>query len=98
MEAHERIGVQPVATRPVTPVDQHDLGVGVRNQRVGEGHPRRTGSHNEVVGLDFPHRLKATTRVARAVQLGGKSLRLGQQLNSPLAAAWVASGRESRVC
>ena len=55
MEAHERIGVEPVAARPVTPVDQHDLGVGVRDQRVGEGHPRRTGSDDEVVGLDFPH-------------------------------------------
>lgn len=48
MEAHERIGVQPVAPRPVTPVDQHDLGVAVRDQRVGEGHPRCTGSDDEV--------------------------------------------------
>ena len=55
VEANERIGVQPVAARPVKPVDQHDLGVRVRDQRVGEGHPRRTRTDNEVVGLDFPH-------------------------------------------
>ena len=55
MEPYERIGVQPVAARLVTPVDQNDLGVRVRDQRVGEGHPGRTGPDNEVVGLDLPH-------------------------------------------
>jgi hypothetical protein len=55
VEAHERIGVEPVAARPVTPVDEHDLGVRVRDQRVRERHPRRTRSDDEVIGLDFPH-------------------------------------------
>jgi hypothetical protein len=56
VEPHERIRVEPVAARPVTPVDQHDLGLGVRQERVGECHSRRTGSHDQVVGLDLPDR------------------------------------------
>ncbi len=60
VKADERISIQPVTARPVTPVDQHDLGVRVRDQRVGEGHPRGTGSDNHVVGLDFAHAPKAT--------------------------------------
>ena len=55
VEAHERIGVEPVAARPVPPVDEHDLGVRVRDQRVRERHPRRTRSDDQVIGLDFPH-------------------------------------------
>ena len=73
VEAHERIGVEPVAARPVPAVDQHDLGVGVRDQRVSEGHPRRTGSDDEVVGLDFPHpwrlRLLGRSRTPRDIRL-----------------------------
>ena len=66
MEADERVGVQPVAARSVTPVDEHDLGVRVRDQRVGERHSRRTGSDDEVVGLDFPHGSSLRPRIAAA--------------------------------
>ncbi len=47
--------VYPVAAWPVTPVDEHDLGGRVRDQRGRERHTGRSCSDNEVIGLDFPH-------------------------------------------
>jgi hypothetical protein len=39
----------------MTPLDEHDLGVRLRDQRVRERHPRRTRSDDKVVGLHFAH-------------------------------------------
>ena len=52
MELHERIGVEPVAARRFTTIDQRDMYVvGVIDQRVDERHAHRSGADNEVVGL-----------------------------------------------
>ena len=44
VQAHERVGVVPVAARTVAPVDHHHVGVGVGDQRIGERHPGRARS------------------------------------------------------
>jgi len=55
VKTNEWIGIQPVATRPMTPIDKHNLSVRVRNQRVHKRHPRRTRPHNEIVRLQLAH-------------------------------------------
>ena len=55
MEAHERIGVVPVAARAMAPIDHHNIGVGVGDQLVGERHARRTGPDHQVVRFESRH-------------------------------------------
>ena len=52
MQTHERIRLEPVPARRVSPVDHDDLGAGRVDQRVGEGHPRCAASDDEVVGFE----------------------------------------------
>ena len=52
VQLHERIGVEPVTAGPVPPIDHHDVGVGVLDQRVDEPHAERARADDEVVGLD----------------------------------------------
>ena len=52
MQTHERIRLEPVPARRVSPVDHHDLGAGRVDQRVGESHPRCAASDDEVVGFE----------------------------------------------
>ncbi len=52
MQPDEGIGVQPVPTDPVAPIDQGHPHLGVVDQRVGERHAHGAGTHHEVVGLD----------------------------------------------
>ena len=50
MQTDERIGVVPMTAGTVMAIDHHDRGVGLGEHRVGERHPRRAGTHDEVVG------------------------------------------------
>ena len=93
VEAHERIGVQPVAAGPVAPVDEHDLGTRVGEQRVRERHPRRTRSDDEVVGLDLPH---ACEGYASRASRGPPSLRPVRQLLVATAARPALTPRGGR--
>ena len=52
MQAHERVGLQPVTTDTVPPVDEGHLDVGAVDQRVREGHAHGPCAHDEVVGVD----------------------------------------------
>ena len=52
VEPDERVGVVPVAARPVCPVDDHHGGVGLLEDDVGERHPHRAGADDEVVGFE----------------------------------------------
>ena len=52
MQAHERVGLEPVAPDAVAAVDQGDAHVGVVDQRVGERHAHGPGPDHQVVGLD----------------------------------------------
>jgi len=101
VKAYERVGVQPVAARPVPPVDQNNLGIGVREQRVGESHSRRTRSDDEVVGLDFSHPCRLRFfgcshggREVRGVkQAGAGSRRHGSTTSSPACASVLSLER-----
>ena len=52
VQAHERVGLAPVAARPPAAVDQGHPDVGVVDQGVGVRHAHRPGPDNQVVGLD----------------------------------------------
>ena len=41
-----------MTTRPMTPINHHDIRVAVLDQCVNERHPQRTGPHHEVIGLE----------------------------------------------
>ena len=51
---------------PVPPIDHHDVGVGVLDQRVDEPHPERARADDEVVGLDLGARTHGAGTVALA--------------------------------
>jgi hypothetical protein len=55
VQAHERVRVIPVAARTVAPVYQHDVGVAVRDERVGERHASGACADDQVIGLDCGH-------------------------------------------
>src|SRR3954451_2584870 len=55
MEAHERIGVVPVAARAMAPIDHHDVDFGVCDQFVGERHAGSASADHQVVGLENRH-------------------------------------------
>ena len=52
MQAHERVRLVPVSAGRMAPVDHDDLRAGRADQRIGEGHPGRATSDDEVVRLD----------------------------------------------
>ena len=52
VQPHERVGVVPVAARPIVAIDDHHRRVGLGEHRVGEGHPRGAGPLDQVVGCD----------------------------------------------
>ena len=64
MQAHERVGLEPVAPDTVAAVDEGDAHVGVVDQGVGERHAHGPGPDHEVVGLDSA-RHEATQARAR---------------------------------
>jgi hypothetical protein len=51
MQLDERISVLPVATGPMTTVDERHVHVRVIDQGVREGHAHRARPHDEVVRL-----------------------------------------------
>ena len=53
MEPNERVVVVPMPTGSVASVDHHDLGVRRSDQGIGERHPARAGSDDEIVSLDL---------------------------------------------
>ena len=53
VQLDERIGVEPVTAGAMPPIDHHDIGVGMLDQRVDEPHPERARADDEVVGLDL---------------------------------------------
>ena len=53
METDVGIGVDPVPARGVTAIDDRDRRLGMREQRVGEGHPGGPGTDHEIVRLEF---------------------------------------------
>jgi hypothetical protein len=57
MQAHERVGAVPVSARAVTSFYHHDVGLALRDQRVGESHPRRATAYYQVVRLDGCHQV-----------------------------------------
>ncbi len=56
MQPHERIRIQPVTAGTIATVDEHDMSVGLGHHGVGEGQPGDAGTHDQIVGLDLPHR------------------------------------------
>ena len=52
MQPHERVRIEPVATRPVPAIDQGDLDVGMAGHGVGESHARRPSPDHQVVSLE----------------------------------------------
>ena len=52
VQPHERVGLVPVATRSIMPIDDHHRRVGVAEQLIREGHPNGAGPLDQVVGLD----------------------------------------------
>ena len=55
VQTHERVRVVPVAAGPMPPVHEHDVGVRLGNERIGERQARGAGTHDEIVGLDRSH-------------------------------------------
>ena len=53
METNIGIGVQPVTSRGVASIDNCDVGIRVREQRVGKRHPRGSGPDHEIVRFEF---------------------------------------------
>ena len=51
VQADKRVAVAPMATWVVSPVDEKDVGLGLRDQGVGEGETARAGTHDQVVGV-----------------------------------------------
>ena len=51
MQSHERIGVVPVAARPMMSVHNHHAGMGLVKQHIGERHAHRTAAYDEVIGF-----------------------------------------------
>ncbi len=66
MEPHVRIGVEPMSAGRVASVDDGDRGVRMREERVGERHPRRPGADDEIVGFELRPHHPDDTRAARA--------------------------------
>ena len=61
MKTHKRIRNVPVSARRRTTLDNRDAPIGVRQQLVGDGHPRRTGAHDEIIRLQhIPHRIQGS--------------------------------------
>ena len=55
VQPDERVRVEPVTAGAMPPVDEHDLGVRIAQQRVHERHPRRPRPDDEVIGLQLVH-------------------------------------------
>ena len=53
VQLHERVRVEPVTAGSMAPLDHHDVGVAVLDQRVDERHPERAGTDDEIVGLEL---------------------------------------------
>ncbi len=53
MQLNEGIRLEPVPTRPMPPIDHHDVGIGVFDEGVDEPHSQRTRADNEIVGVDL---------------------------------------------
>ena len=51
VQPDEGVGLQPVAAHAVPPVDQRHAGIGVVDERIGEGHPHGSRAHHEVVDV-----------------------------------------------
>jgi hypothetical protein len=51
MQTQARVCLEPVTARRVSSVDHDDLGAGRADQQVGECHPGRAASEDEVVRL-----------------------------------------------
>src|SRR5258708_26073676 len=98
MQTHERIRLEPVTARRMSPVDHDDLGARRGDQRVGECHPGCAASDDEVVGYDGSLWRDFTTRAR-----GDQAKRAGTSRESrvyfhltvlPLGASTVAEGHD----
>ena len=74
MQTHERIRLEPVPARRVSPVDHDDSAPGRVDQRVGEGHPRGAASDDQVVGFDPSSRHGPHQKCTTAQQSTGSPL------------------------
>jgi hypothetical protein len=55
VQAHERVGVVPVAAWTVTPVHHHHVGIAGSDECVDERHTRGACADDQVIGLDCAH-------------------------------------------
>ena len=55
MKSHERVGIVPVPARGVPPVDHDHVRVRLGDQRVGERHPSRSRTDDQVIRVDDGH-------------------------------------------
>ena len=69
VQAHEPVGVEPVASGAVTTVDDRDRHVGVGREGVDERHPHRPRADHQVVDVD--DRLHALIRAVAMIGVNG---------------------------
>ena len=73
VQAHERVGLEPVAARPPAAVDQGHPDVGVVDQGVGVRHAHRPGPDDQVVGLDSACHGATQARARPGVHVRGRA-------------------------
>jgi len=93
MQMHERIRLKPVPARSVSTVDHDNLGAGLVDQRVGEGHSRGAASDDEVVGFESSRRHDLPHIIMRG--RGGSSTSAVLDSSRAFAPLWSADRSEA---